>query len=101
MYGFLNLSADIFGSKSELIGNEVDCLSVKTLVDTYHDAYRHQCTDELSHWYVHHRGEFGNGHELCKFQCLALQFCVECILLALLCCGITFLLTILGALLCL
>ena len=99
MYSLLHLGADILRSEAELVSHQVDSLCVKTLVDTNHDTYRHQRTDELGHRHIHHVGKLRHSNKLCQLQCLALKLGIECVLLTLLCSGITLLLTILGALL--
>ena len=53
----LYLSTYILGSESELLSNDVDCLSVETLVDTYHHTDRHQSTDKLRNRNIHHGGK--------------------------------------------
>ena len=79
--GVLHLSAYIFGSEPELVGHDVDGLSVQALVDGHHDADGHTGSDDLIHADVHHRSQLGDGHKLRQLQHFRLC-CLSCHLLA-------------------
>ena len=97
--GVLYLSTYIFCCESKLFGNDIDRLSIQTLVNGNHDTNAHTSTDDLIHAYVHHGGELGNSHKLCQLQHLAFCCLRLHLLLHALCNGITLLTTVFGTLL--
>ena len=70
--GVLHLGTYIFCGESELVGHNIDGLSVESLVDAHHDANRHTGADDLVHTHVHHRGQLRDGHKLSQLEHLAL-----------------------------
>ena len=58
LHSFLHLSADIFRCETELFSYDIDGFSVQSLIDTYHNTDRHECTDKLCDWNIHHSGKF-------------------------------------------
>ena len=75
------LGAGVFGREAELVGNNVDGLGVKTLVDAHHHAQIHTSGDNLVDGHVHHDGQVVGRHKLGEFQDLALG-CCQCGFLA-------------------
>ena len=71
--GILHLSTDIFCREAELLGNDIDRLSIQALVDTHHDTDAHTSTNHLIDTDVHHRSKLRYRHELRQLQHLA--FC--------------------------
>ena len=53
--GLLHFGRDVFCGEAELLGHDVDGLSVEALVDRHHDADRHTGADDLVDADVHHR----------------------------------------------
>ena len=97
--GLLYLCADIFGLESELIGNKIDGLCVESLVDRYHDTYRHKGGDDLCDADVHHSSQLADGNKLGEFEHLALLLLSACLLREFLLHSLTLLLTVLSTLL--
>ena len=94
-----NFGTGIFGLETELLGHDIDGLSVETHVDGNHHAQAHTCADDLVHGNVHHGCEVVGSHKLGEFEHL-LFGCFHCCHFALfLAHGITFLTTPLGGLL--
>ena len=71
--GILHLGTHILGLEPELIGHDIDGLSIQTLIDTYHDTDRHTGTDYLVHTHVHHGSQLAHGYELSELEHLALS----------------------------
>ena len=99
MNSLADLCADVFGLKPELIGHDIDGLSVESLVDRYHDTHAHAGADDFHHGHVHHCGQLADCHELGEFQHLALCACCLILLHEFFLNGLALLFAVFGALL--
>ena len=59
---------DVLRLETELLGNQVDCLGVETLVDRHKQAKAHTSTDNLVHRHIHHHRQVVGRHELRQLQ---------------------------------
>ena len=93
-----HVCTDIFGLETKLISHNIDRFRIQTLIDRNHDTNAHAGTDDLCHRHIHHVRQVIRSHELGQLQYLAFLFLLLQQLVLTLCCSLTFVTTILRAL---
>ena len=92
----LHLGRNVLGSKSELVGHDIDGFSVESLVDTYHNTDAHAGTDNLVDTDIHHGSQLRDSDKLCQLQHFRLCCLGSHLFAHALSYGVTLLTTILG-----